>query len=114
MTDCANTGDQILIKACEEYSTAQTAIHRLFYGASAIEDDDKREEAMVPFDELQEGLLSIVADNRLRANSLAGIKARARAASLYADGDEELEGHAAVIAACLLNDLISFEAATAG
>ena len=112
---CANNSttelsnpDTRLIDACEAFCAAEAAYRSFFSdGATPIDDDDARHAAQRPYRELQEALMEIIGDDDRRATTLEGMRARARAAVAWAEGDGmSLEGESHEIVACLLNDLL--------
>jgi hypothetical protein len=100
--------DACLIKACEDYCAAEAMWRSHFpEGANPIDDDDARDIAQKPLRDIQAGLMDVIADDGLRAVTLEGIRARARAAAAWAQGDDlSFDGEAGEILVCLLNDLL--------
>jgi hypothetical protein len=97
--------DAEIIEACDAFCAAGEARLSLFYGPNAIADDKARQIAETPFLAIMEELIDVAGDVDLRATSLAGMRARAKAIQLSSDGDG-YSGFEQEIVTALLLDLI--------
>ena len=78
----ASSPDAELIRLCGEFDALQRRILALYpEGATPIEDDNERAEAIAPLSDAQDELLDRIC--ALRATTPAGIKARAKTLVLF-------------------------------
>ena len=106
----ASSPDAELIRLCGEFERAATPHHGPYSeGATPIEDDNERAEAIAPLSDAQDELLDRICT--LRATTLAGIKARAKTLVLFVPdkaecADEEGGYVDERMIAALLRDLV--------